>query len=243
MLATAGAGALVAAITLLWLAFLFSVMRSRSKYLVRLDEYAWVLPTMCGVWTVIFVITISLLVTYKRDPDAAFVSAFSSRWVNVGWNDGLVFMGLHISNWYAYLLVLLYQTTRCILGSLLANAFQPYINVLQGSIGKESIKNKMPLILARFSVDLFSFVTSLTDLILYVAQLDISLISFFVTALTNAVSTYYVLKGSPKERFPNALGEPELQPLFMHSDAAARRGPRSEKENHDAETLTGVLRL
>jgi hypothetical protein len=217
-LSLAQEGVVVALATCVWTAVLFALTRRFSSYLIE-RKYAYVLPVFCFVWTVLFVISISVLIYVYRDKDAAFVSAFSSRWIGAGWSPELLFMGIRIDTWYAYMFIINYQITRCILGSLLANAFQPYVNMLQGKILSQALtqEEKITIVLARFCVDTFGFVSSLTDLILYIAQLDISLISFGVSALTNGIGTWIVLCDDKKAKADTQVlyEETRTEPLFL----------------------------
>jgi len=151
------------------------------------------LPGLCLLFSGVFVVVaVTLVMIYSR-PGVPLVTPFGSSWFSIGWSQSLNFMGVLIDSPVAYGLIINYQITRCILGSLLSNAFQPYVNALQSKLINREIKNPYRLLAARVFTDIYSFVSGLTDLILYVSQIDIFVLSGLSTILTNLASTYVLL--------------------------------------------------
>jgi hypothetical protein len=274
-MAGAAPAAGVAAVTAVWSVACFAlIFYMRDK--LGAKQGVLYLPTACVLFVGGFAATAGALVRVYRDPSAPLVSPFSARWFSAGWNSELVFLGVRIDNGLRYGLIINYQITRCILGSLLSNAFQPYVMTLlsqliappkEGAAARGAVDARVAelaavedqyqrleraddgsmapstslsprrrpvvvshLILARVFCDVTSFITYLTDLILYVSQVDIFLISAVSTILTNSFSTWLVLRdggaageGAPERRRAarvpervralEKLEEPRLQPL------------------------------
>ena len=195
MVSHAGQAAAVAVVTVAYTTLLLRIM-----YLWRQDLAAitspLALPTLCLLCSMCFIcITVCLVLVYG-DPDVPLVNSFSKNWFSGGWNKNLVFMGVRIDSPVAYGLILNYQITRCVLGSLLANAFQPYVTALQSKLLNSEVRNPHRLLAARAFTDIYGFVSGLTDLILYMSQMDIFLVSGAVTILVNYLSTLLLLGSS-----------------------------------------------
>jgi hypothetical protein len=155
------------------------------------------LPTVCLLFVAAFLSVAGALVMQYREVGVPLVSPFSTRWFSAGWNRNLVFMGVRIDTPLAYALILNYQVTRCILGALLSNAFQPYLQTLLSQLIDQAGNSSFTrLLLARAFCDVTGFVTSLTDLILYVSQVDIFVVSGVVTISTNWFSSWLVLRAA-----------------------------------------------
>lgn len=201
----------VALVTYTYFAFLMWVMWFTRKKLAASDN-ALFLPGVCFVVGFFSLLTAYLLVKKHAQPGVPLVSAFSKTWWSFGWHTGeLVFMGVRIDSPVAYGLIVNYQITRCVLGSLLSNAFAPYLTTLQSNLVKGSEKGErgggragvlrllfnppfpINLLLARLLADMYSFASGLTDLILYLSAFDIFLVSGVATMVTNWLVTWLLL--------------------------------------------------
>jgi len=185
---------LVAFISVLWAATLLFFTWFYREHLAAISS-PLTLPSLSLLFVVVSLgITAGLVVTYAR-PDAPLVSAFSKRWFSWGWNDNLYFMGVVLDSPVAYGLIVNYQILRCVLGSLLSNAFAPYIQALQSKVvSKSQGVHVNTLLVARLFTDVYGSIAGLTDLILYVSQVDIFCISVVMFAATNALCTWCVLE-------------------------------------------------
>lgn len=178
---------------LMWLTYLF-----RKQLVAANNPIA--LPAMCFTVGLVSILIAWQLVRVYSDPDVPLVSAFGRTWWSFGWKTGeLVFMGCRIDSPVAYTLIMVYQVTRCVLGSLLSNAFFPYMSALQSELLHEKIVNKQPLLFARFLTDLYGSAASISDLILYVSSFDIFLVSSLTATVTNYIITFLLLNAEAKE--------------------------------------------
>lgn len=205
----------VAVVTVVWTLTIYLVTYSYRNSLAAAQN-AWALPVVSLVCTLFFLVVTSVLlyaIPYQ-DPNVPLVSPFSHRWFSIGWNSSLVFMGVRIDSPVAYGLIVNYQITRCILGSLLSNAFMPYVAALQSKLlAKEMKPSEMrTLLFSRACTDFYGFVSGLTDLILYVSQVDIFIVSGVITILTNWLVTSMLLKSSNKSDREEALNTLEERP-------------------------------
>jgi hypothetical protein len=190
----------VALVTFAWAIVLVSAMwRFREKLAAVTDPLA--LPTLCLACSTVFLVVTATLVKSYGEPGVPLVNSFSNSWFNAGWKGNLVFMGVRIDSPVAYGLIINYQITRCVLGSLLSNAFQPYVSALQSKLLSEELKRKTPLLVARTFTDIYGFVSGLTDLILYVSQVDIFIVSGVATIITNYLCTWLLLETAGPKRY------------------------------------------
>jgi hypothetical protein len=209
-----------------WLAGTYSLRRQLSPKSSKLA-----LPLLSLLFSSLFILIATLLVRAYRTSGTPLVSPFSERWFSVGWNKSLVFMGVVCDSPVAYGLIINYQIARCIVGSLLANAFQPFLTTLQSKLTpREGLTDLRRLLLARACTDVYGFVSSLTDLILYVSQVDIFIISCVTTIVTNYGSTLLLLNDTDEDA--HRQGEAELvshleksqpQPLLSYGGALRLR--------------------
>ena len=158
--------------------------------------------------------TIGLVLAWRYSvPHAESLSLTSNSWFAAGWNNGLSFFGIHINTWWGYAIIVNYQVTRTIIGSMLSNVFRPFItSQVQNRLLNKTIDDRLTssILFAQGAVTVFGFVTTLTDLFLYLSQVDLALISLFVTLISDAASTYGVLqasKGAPVDTVRDKLLE------------------------------------
>ena len=218
----------VALCTVAWSALLFATTYyHRSRLSPKTSKLA--LPLASLACSCAFVITAGLLVREYATPGTPLVSPFSGRWFSIGWNRSLVFMGVVCDSPVAYGLIINYQITRCIIGSLLSNAFLPYVVALQGTLLFQNEKDMHKLLFARACTDVYGFVSSLTDLILYVSQIDIFFISCIATIATNYVSTWLLLQSADsdarllgRKELLSGLEKPQTQALYTAVGAPQR---------------------
>jgi len=119
------------------------------------------------------------------------VTPFGRKWLSVGWSSHLAFMGVLVDSPVAYGLIINYQIARCVAGSLLAVSFQPHVAAVQSDPREEMLPS---LLVARGLVDVFTSLSSLTDLLLHVSQADIFLLSCAATAAADMIFTSWLLK-------------------------------------------------
>jgi hypothetical protein len=172
--------------------FVLAVLRVCKRSIFEAAEpvrlcYAALIWTLC----VFSVFTAAALRTPNDTPAGG-----TDTWFTAGWGTGLSVLGVRINTWYKYLLIVLYQITRCVLGSLIANVFRPFLvaEVQSKALNKSLDRRKKPKILgAQFSTTVFAFLAMITDMFLYLKQMDMSLISLFTALSVDAICTNYVL--------------------------------------------------
>jgi hypothetical protein len=188
MITHAAQAACVSLVSLVWTFGLLAAMYAWRDELAAVN-HPLALPSLCLACTAVFLVITVVLVMRYGSPDVPLVTAFGLHWFTFGWTGELVFMGVRIDSPVSYGLILNYQIARCVLGSLLSNAFQPYVLALQSKLLSSEVKNPHRLLVARLFTDVYGFVSGLTDIILYMSQIDIFLVSGAVTMLTNYLCT------------------------------------------------------
>ncbi len=198
------------------------LIRESNDKTPRSTQFAIVhaLPFGCLAWTIFVALFAGVAVRVgggnTRGPSSS-ATLGTSAWFNVGWSGSTTsFFGVSINTWYAYLLVINYQITRCILGSLLSNIFKPYIITLQSNL-LQSSKLDMDirwLLLAQACVTVFSSFSYLTDIFLYLSQVEVAIVSLAVTLLIDWQSTTALLIGARGKRAGEVFYPPETETLF-----------------------------
>lgn len=188
----AGAAAVVAILSLLWSFLLFwLVFRRQNAPFVPTKGHPSAPPLrvalFSGVWSLGVVVWILVWRSYSSKTGA--LSIGTSNWFGAGWSTGLEFFGIAIDKWYTYLLIVLFQITRSVLSSLLGTVFSPYLVAVQ-SRSKPVHPDHMGWVkLAQLCKDCFGWVTSITDIFLYLSQLDVALVSLLIVACFDWAST------------------------------------------------------
>ena len=190
---------LVALVTVAWAVLVFALLAYHKEKLSPLHRLLF-LPTLCFGYSVASIVAAAALATAYGRKDVPLVTPFGRTWFSIGWTNHLAFMGVLVDSPVAYGLIINYQVARCIAGSLLSNAFQPYVTALQSNLVAAKTSRLSKLLLARVLVDVFGFVSSLSDLVLYVSQVDIFLVSGVTTTLVNLACTYWLLEGVDKDK-------------------------------------------
>jgi len=178
------------------------------------------LPFGCLAWTIFVAVSAAVVVKVgggNTRGSSTSATLGTSAWFNVGWAGSTTsFFGVSINTWYAYLLVINYQITRCILGSLLSNIFKPFIITLQSNLlqsSKLGVDIRW-LLLAQACVTVFSSFSYLTDIFLYLSQVEIAIVSLAVTLLIDWQSTTALLSGVRGKGTGELFYPPETETLF-----------------------------
>lgn len=160
------------------------------------------LPFASVVWTACVVAVIVTAATTVKDPHPPFGAA---SWFVGGWKTGLSIFGVPIDTWWKYTLVLNYQITRSVLGSLLGNIFYPFLTVEVRAPAAAPQSRAVPaILLAQTSSTLFFFFASVTDTFLFLSQCDISFIALGVGMTCDAFITHALMSrhNLPQKRPP-----------------------------------------
>lgn len=185
---------LIVTISVSWTTFLFWTINRQKKKLI-----AQKLPLRLAYYSLIWAIAVivSILTWSRLKGNENSESLGSKSWFNVGYKTGLSFFTISIDTWYKYAVIVNYQITRSIIGSLLSNVFRPFMtSEVQSKMHNKSIDRSQTIyiLLAQASVTIFGFTSTITDLFLYLSQVDISIISLVITLISDAASTSAVLQ-------------------------------------------------
>ena len=145
-------------------------------------------------WTVIMIVFAACVSAVQSDPSGGLFT--TTTWFSAGWRAGLSVFGIKVNSWWRYCIVLAFQISRSILGSLLTNIFRPHLTVKVQTIGtgrKALTRSETnAVVAAQASWNIFGFVASLSDSFLMLSQIDLSIITLVVTMLADSQSTYFI---------------------------------------------------
>lgn len=179
-----------------WLLNTYKSVLIAQKLPLRLAYYSL-------VWTVGVLTAFMLWSKYGGKKQSGIIT--STSWFNIGYKMGLTFLSVPIDAWWKYLIVVNYQVTRNIIGSLLQNIFRPFMLAeVQSKMNNKTIDRSQTvwILLAQSSVTIFGFVSSITDLFLFLSQIDLSIVSLVITLISDAASTNAVLQaGAQSESY------------------------------------------
>lgn len=191
----AGAAALVAGASLLWSALLFYAVFWRKNSLVVSQKSHPPPPVavalFSGVWSLAVIVWVLIWRTYSSKTGE--LSIGTTNWFSFGWQTGLLFFGIPIDRWYTYLLIVWYQITRSVIGSLLSTVFSPYLVAVQNKSNPVRPQHRRLIKLAQLCKGGFGWVAAITDLFLYLSQVDIALISLAVGSAFDWESTEQIM--------------------------------------------------
>ena len=201
--------ALVAIVAIAVTALLFALIHEFRQHVVK---RRLVIPFVCMAWSVTAATVIVVTVLMQTSPAESLFTTKS--WLSGGWHTGMNLFSIKINSWQRYLLVVIYQIVRSILGSLLINVFRSYLVVTVQS-GKAQTENVYVVVLAQAAYNFFSYASALSDSFILMGQADMTLITMVVTVLADAMSTIYFMAEPKQEEATGLLPESKL-PDRMH---------------------------
>ena len=154
------------------------------------------LPFVSFIWSVAVIVAVSIWSSVSGSEYNS--TGLGKKYFQFGWQS-FYFFNIPIDSWLKYSVIVSYQVTRAILGSLLSNLFKPYlVSTVQNRILNKTIDSNLSLkiVLAQASVTVFGYTSTLTDLFLFLSQIDLSIISLFITLIVDAGSTYSIMQNS-----------------------------------------------
>ena len=171
-------------------AMLFALVHVFRKLVV---ENRLIIPYICLAWSVAAGVVISVTVALQTSPAESLFTTKS--WLSGGWHTGMNLFSIKIDSWQRYLLVLVYQIVRSILGSLITNVFRSYLLVtIQSGSGGKARKDRVGVVLgAQAAYNCFSYASALSDSFILMGQADMTLVTVVVTVLADAISTVYFM--------------------------------------------------
>jgi hypothetical protein len=108
-------------------------------------------------------------------------------------SGGFQIAGVAIQTYNQYFVVILYQSVRCILGSIISDVFRPHIIKIQNRLDTPGAEREWPLLLAQSFCTVFAFVSSVSDLFIFLSRLDLSILSLLVTIVADWACTAAVM--------------------------------------------------
>jgi hypothetical protein len=222
---------LVAVLTVTYTAFIFGLLEVFRDVIITTKEPV-LLPILAFVWTAVVV---AVFVKLGMDQDANSQLFGTRTWFSYGWRTGLTVFNVRVDTWWKYSLVVDYQITRALLGSLLANVFRPYllmrVQAVTHSSTLDAAQNTTVVILSQSAVSAFAFFATVTDMFLYLSQCDISLVALLVTMVSDGLATFAVLhkKGAAAtpQDIERVLRTPHTETMPRQGSSGAAVGKRS----------------
>ena len=179
--------ALVFVLTLSYYAAAFSVINYTRHYL-KCDPL--LIPAVSVVWVIVVVIATSILSSEIEDPASGLFT--TKGFYSAGWNTNLNVFRVRIDTWWRYEIVVLYQVTRAILGSLTSNFFTSFLTVeVQVRRTTRTRRDTAKIMAAQACANIFEYFSALTDLFIAFAQVDLSIVMLVTTMVTDGLSTVY----------------------------------------------------
>lgn len=196
MVSYSGQVAIVTIVTIAYTAILLASVHAcraillRERLLIAYVSIAWVIA-----------IVTATVVIVKNQRESSGGLWTTTSWFDAGWDNGLSVFSIKVDTYWKYMLLVIYQVTRSVLGSLNVNLFRSYMMVeVQAAkcTKKETRVLGMPgtwfrplLMGAQASYDIFSFYTSIFDSFTMLAQFDMTLIITVMSTAMDVISTMY----------------------------------------------------
>lgn len=184
------------------------------------------IPKLCLFWAVsTFLTTILVNLRYNTIP----ATATKRNWFSAGWADNFYFFSIPIDTWYKYTIIIMYQITRSMFGSLVNNVFKPFLLVeVQNKLlnkhlfddnddkvlKKENSRRRNEILFAQVAVSLYAYWSQLTDLFLFLSQVDISSIALAITLICDGALTFSLLEFGLVESIKNVA---DVAKTFVNS--------------------------
>ena len=184
----------VVVVTVTFVIASFASLRLFQKQIFAARE-PLVLCYTAAVWTVA-VFSVFAWAAQQAKRRHHVVVADDGGWFSAGWETGLNVLGVPIDTAFKYQMILLYQILRSIQGSLISNVFRPFLVAeVQSKANNKGVdrSKKGKIILAQSCVSMFGFMAGITDMFLFLAQIDLSATSLVIALITDAVCTNNVL--------------------------------------------------
>lgn len=110
---------------------------------------------------------------------------------SVGWRSGLVAAGIPINKWWVYLIIILYQLTRAIFGSLSHNLFHHHYESYTNAPRSMEEGRRDRLLRGQALVNIFNWWSALTDILFSASQIDLAIATLVVTISADYAQVYY----------------------------------------------------
>lgn len=99
----------------------------------------------------------------------------------IGWRTGLAIFGITVETWGLYTAVCIYQLTRAVLGSMVNNIFVPFYNDTVNCKSSVSRRTERRALVGLALCRVFTWWSSLTDILISASQLDLALFTLLAT--------------------------------------------------------------
>ena len=159
---------------------------------------------------------------------------------SVGWLTGLAVFGTPVNTWQLYATVCVYQLTRAVLGSMVANIFTPFYGDIINSTRRVPWVTMKNALVGHALTRVFLWWSLLTDVLISSSQLDLALFTLVATVCADAGYGYMrivdinssmapespvrgALIASMDVQPPPAMPPPPPPEVVMSTPAARRR--------------------
>lgn len=126
---------------------------------------------------------------------------FGEAWFALGWSEDFAFFNFRINTPEKYTAILLYQVTRSFLHSLINDVFKPYMVVrVQGehNVVRRRWNEVAMIIAAQSSVTVFGLFSEITDIYLFLKQIDFSLLTVLTLIVADGHMTVILSLAPPQ---------------------------------------------
>lgn len=121
-----------------------------------------------------------------------------SSFFSVGWRSGLIVVGIPVNHWWIYLVIVLYQLTRAIFGSLVRNIHHPYYQSHTNNPRPMDEAKKHNLLFGQALVNVFHWWSALTDVLFSASQIDLALCTLLVTIASDYAQVHLKIEQAAK---------------------------------------------
>lgn len=172
----------------------------------------------------------------NRTPGSLGSSAHA--FFSIGWRTGLAIFGISVDTWDLYTAVCVYQLTRAVLGSMINNIFVPFYSDTVNCKSSVSRRTERRALTGLALSRVFTWWSSLTDILISASQLDLALFTLLATVCADVGYGFMRIRDEETSAPPPSAvcvipptPPPSLPPPPVHSSyaqaATTRRRSRS----------------
>lgn len=168
--------------------FLFIWSRTRMIF-IGFSHHNWAegdepvyLPYFAAAWAVATATALAVSREYLADvsdPYSGLRGSPQHHFFTIGWRTNLTVFGVPIDSWRRYTVVICYQMTRAVIGSLVTNVFMPFVGATLSGKGVNrnylvSTTTARRALIGRALTSVFYSWSGLTDIIMSASQVDLA---------------------------------------------------------------------
>lgn len=135
---------------------------------------------------------------------------------SVGWRSGLMAAGIPVNHWWIYLLIVLYQLTRAIFGSLVKNLYTHHYQQCTNAPQRMDKSKRDRLLVGNALVSVFLWWSALTDVLFSASQIDLAICTLLITIAADYAQVLYKIDEA------NATSAAPVTEQKVHSESSRR---------------------